>query len=557
MAPREVTLADHINNLLPTNGRKCPIWPPDLFAVMASLAERTGFYAEPGITLSTSARGRKLKQALAERNKNLGEHWRTTGVLPPRVQELWRRLIQLGNCPVFERHTSRSRLYKRLAGQLLAVADEASEGCGFRPQANNQIAQIAFGELVSSLRGKPTLLRCPSSICLLVDPDLVCVMPKSLTPTVGCTLRSLSHHLALLPGRGSVQAEWYINVPTPNEVGGDEGTTEFNILVIPYPYYVSRTDFQPAKPADSVNRADGYFELKQGWLDGKTEKHREDFAEFLVGLVHAATALLNSGVVHAVVLPETALDDEFAQVAFRQLQENFPKLEALIVGVLLPGSPLSENVARLYLARADTKADQRKHHRWALTGGQIRQYQLSRSLKPEDRWWENIDVSNRKLRFALLRTDVVMCSLVCEDLARFEPVLPVINAIGPNLVVALLMDGPQLQSRWPGRYATVLADDPGSSVLTVTSLGMARLARRPGEAENRVIALWKDSSGSPASELHLPIDAHALLLCLKSEDQDGVTMDLRRDGNASVSLLLKEVWPVSMPNAPFWLSQPH
>jgi hypothetical protein len=48
------------------------------------------------------------------------------------------------------------------------------------------------------------------------------------------------------------------------------------------------------------------------------------------------------------------------------------------------------------------------------------------------------------------------------------------NAIGPNLVIALLMDGPQLENRWPARYATVLAEDPGSAVLTVTSLGMVR-----------------------------------------------------------------------------------
>ena len=64
----------------------------------------------------------------------------------------------------------------------------------------------------------------------------------------------------------------------------------------------------------------------------------------------------------------------------------------------------------------------------------------------------------------LIRETATLSVLICEDLARYDPVLTVMNAIGPNLVIALLMDGPQLERRWCGRYATALADDPGSSV---------------------------------------------------------------------------------------------
>ena len=53
--------------------------------------------------------------------------------------------------------------------------------------------------------------------------------------------------------------------------------------------------------------------------------------------------------------------------------------------------------------------------------------------------------------------------LICEDLARQDPAADLIRAVGPNLVIALLMDGPQLNGRWPARYASVLAEDPGSS----------------------------------------------------------------------------------------------
>ena len=61
--------------------------------------------------------------------------------------------------------------------------------------------------------------------------------------------------------------------------------------------------------------------------------------------------------------------------------------------------------------------------------------------------------------------------------AEPEPAAELIRAVGPNLLIALLMDGPQLSNRWPARYAAVLAEDPGTSVLTLTSLGMAERSR--------------------------------------------------------------------------------
>jgi hypothetical protein len=87
---------------------------------------------------------------------------------------------------------------------------------------------------------------------------------------------------------------------------------------------------------------------------------------------------------------------------------------------------------------------------------------------------------------------LTICPLVCEDLARPDPVTDVVRSIAPTLVVALLLDGPQLGARWPGRYAGVLADDPGCSVLMLTALGMTLRSQPPGQAPSRGIALWKD-----------------------------------------------------------------
>jgi hypothetical protein len=33
-----------------------------------------------------------------------------------------------------------------------------------------------------------------------------------------------------------------------------------------------------------------------------------------------------------------------------------------------------------------------------------------------------------------------MCALICEDLARPDPVAEIVRTVGPNLVIALLME---------------------------------------------------------------------------------------------------------------------
>ena len=98
-----------------------------------------------------------------------------------------------------------------------------------------------------------------------------------------------------------------------------------------------------------------------------------------------------------------------------------------------------------------------------------------------------------------------MSVVICEDLARPDPVGDLLRAVGPNLVIALLMDGPQIKERWSARYATTLAEDPGCSVLSLTSAGMSRLSR-PASGVNRskVIGLWKDAHSSTPVEIELP-----------------------------------------------------
>jgi hypothetical protein len=122
---------------------------------------------------------------------------------------------------------------------------------------------------------------------------------------------------------------------------------------------------------------------------------------------------------------------------------------------------------------------QNKHHRWSLDEGQILQYHLAGALHPHIRWWEAMDVPRQSLGFLELGDDITLASLVCEDLAQIDEVAEIIRSVGPTVVFTPLLDGPQLNSRWAARYASVLADDPGSAVLTLTSFGMAQRCRPP------------------------------------------------------------------------------
>ena len=92
------------------------------------------------------------------------------------------------------------------------------------------------------------------------------------------------------------------------------------------------------------------------------------------------------------------------------------------------------------------------------------------------------------------------------------------RSVGPSLVYAPLLDGPQLNSRWAARYASVMADDPGSAVLTLTSFGMAQRSRPGGRAASPVVALWKDPVRG-AREIALESGAEGILLTVCAEQR--------------------------------------
>jgi hypothetical protein len=394
--------------------------------------------------------------------------------------------------------------------ELHALADIASAGFG----VPGSCAEPSIG-----MRARQSLLYRGS--VSEFETDRIRVLPKLRTPQTGLTIRSLSHNLSI--DRSEVNVHWQTSTMLlPGELAH-----ELNLLIIPWPYQVRAEDFRMAGFSDSVidPRTFGFFEYEPA--------QRFDPAQNLIRILDAAEARV--GRISAVVLPESALDEDEANAAEAALGER--------VGFLLAGvRGARRNYAYLgvrhpsYLARYC----QDKHHRWRLDAAQIAQYGLGKSLDSRRLWWESMRVRQREIHFVCANPWLCMAPLICEDLARPDPVADVIRAVGPNLVIALLMDGPQLSARWPGRYASVLADDPGSSILTVTSLGMALRSVPPGMTPRRTIALWKDPAEG-AREIDLEPDAQAVVLTVAAEFVEEFTADGRSDHGAAVRLVLTGV----------------
>jgi hypothetical protein len=598
-AARPLTILDIIRIVLPSgtqgNGRweSVCVWPPDLFAVVASITERSGLYSEDVFT-SFWASGFTLTEQWIRNVRDVGQEWADTDSPPRRVRELWHALVRNHGSAPIEDSSPAAIVWKKIVFDLLVIADEACAGVGFLPgsdddlEGTKQSAKPAVDENASEKSeqekakekeepggiqyavyrdykvwaehskdnpdhiGGDLLPHLPSSLCILVPPQLLCVQPKATTPAVGCTLRSLTHNLALVPAIGNVRTSW---IPASEM---RQHNDPFNILVVPFPYFIPGGSFCPVKGRFPGEGRDRVFTLDvDKWMNREPvgwagPVSAQDFADFLCGLIAAAKAELEP--VHAIVMPETAIRIELANDVAKILAAK-TDLDLFLTGVLSKKDGTGRNQAAIYHFRDKDilqRSFQSKHHRWGLEGGQIKRYQLGHVLAPDFKWWEQIDVSDRACYVTSFRSYATLSVLVCEDLARYDPVLTVMNAIGPNLVVALLMDGPQLEQRWSGRYAMALADDPGSAVLTVTSFGMVARSRNPGDEANREVALWKEQNGK-AQVLKLPKGSHGLLLTLTNRLVKQFTLDGRDDGGMTMQFSLGAAHGIAHTNPPAWV----
>lgn len=501
-------------------------WPPDVFALTSVLLAESGAYRLAASPPHDAFEPCADREGWLRRVGDACGEWRAWIAasfhprMPTRLSDIGDAMHAALDSPA--RALAKDKETHAVCSHLLtlhAMADEACHTLGvpdrakITPEEEPLAAMRLHAELTLAARGTLSFLAT----------DRIRVLPKLRTPQVGISLRSLSHHLAIQ--RSEVEVGWSVHPGGMHRLDRP-GPMRINLLIVPWPFELHSGDFQEVSESRGDARV-GAFTYEP--------RAAENVAQEVRAAVESARRA--GPTVDGVVLPESALtDDEYSEVAavLRELDVPF-----LLSGVRGPRS----NSARLalQLGKEDPLPwhiyEQPKHHRWCVDANQIYQYHLGATLHPGKLLWEDIDIRTRSINFVALNSWLTLCHLICEDLARLDPVSEVVRAVGPNLVIALLLDGPQLEPRWPGRYASVLADDPGSSVLTVTSLGLVKRCTPKGHPPSRVVALWKDSRRG-AHELALAPDANGLLVTLCGSTAEEFTADGRPDkGTAGVLVL--------------------
>lgn len=521
-----------------------PLNPADVFAVTGILLQLSGAYyhVQPDDDGKASATRRILHvdQTFRDEARSLAGEWKavTAGSAgaPAGIQELWSTLHDKhGDDPIFEElpPSKGCPAWWNVALKLFMAADEtASDGVGWLPAKDlttpwgTAVAAIVNQEAIDN-RGYL------HTIAFETNPDFANVLPKSRTPGVGCTLRSLSQNLALLPPRGVARAYWI----GPQEESPDDPIA-LNLLIVPYPYRVHARSFSKRTTMAKLrDRLWGWFELDQNWLDDLEE---DDVTEWVKCLLKSAKRDCEQ--IHGVIFPELSMTNKrFDHLA--SALGSLGGIELLIAGLSDNEEGREGNfvATRVMNSRGYTASGQgvtrirEKHHRWRMESSQIGGYALSSALPPPAYWWEKLDILSRSLDVFVFRKDSAITTLICEDLARVDPCQELVRSIGPNLVVALLMDSAQIKDRWPARYATVLAEDPGCSVLTLTSRGL--LDRSNASAQwpaSNAIALWRDDSGTTRS-IEAPTTSDAVVLTLAGNQHHENSMDGRRSEQPAIS----------------------
>jgi len=466
-----VTVGEMLSELLPrlrnARTRSIPRWPADVFGLMATLVQRAGLY---GVVLTNWPPADDYYDVCVEASCAWRSAAERGSALPREVLRLWRDVTQHWNTPIPTLVASSDEVKSILT--LMAIADECGAGLGGIFETRD------FDEYTS----QASSLLENGSLCEEIHPSRLRVLPKRRTPPSGMNIRSLSLHLACTYGC-EVTPQW---VPLGSLA---ESPDTFNLIVIPFPFEVQPLWFKSAvaNPDEAGNMDSTRF--------GFFTTERESDPNLISHLLNAAISegKRQVGQIHMVLFPELALTLEEHAAAWKIAEAAGAVLMAG-VGVTSP-SESSAGTNTVYVSDPSFGTEpykQSKHHRWRLDRSQILTYQLGATLNPSKDWWEYIAIRDRRQHFFQMARWLLIAPLICEDLARPDPTGDVIRSIGPDLVIAFLMDGPQLANRWPARYATVLAEDPGCSVLTITSLGMALLSRPPGATVSRKIASWKD-----------------------------------------------------------------
>lgn len=476
-------------------------WPPDVFAVAATLLRDSGAYLQATREHRYPADSEFQITRWRSRIHRIGREWRARDCFTEDPPDYVKQLID-----ILMSYSEKELFRLSIPGpdnlswvpvlQLLAIADEACRGIGIllpeEPKLDydfetpdpypkgNMVLYRAMLQLKEQLRSLRQDEYCPITLCRKVDPTRAIVLPKMRTSQRGATIRSFSFHLALLNGTdvepvwnpihstllpGGSRTECRRDIALA-KIKSDAGP--YNIILLPWPFEISPSQFRSIDvPLESLG---GRPPTKNGMFSFRHEDDEKKIkgstpskgitAQNIAELVEAANKRV--GCVHGLVLPEMALTRDRFNHAFRVSDgrgELPAGLEFVACGVYEPPQQpghLGRNYVGI-LRRDGTGGggqsaivvEQEKHHRWALDPSQVSMYSLGSSLRTDTTWWEAIEVRRRRLSFFGLDALVAFTVLVCEDLARPDPVADAVRAVGPNLVICILMDGPQLRLSRP------------------------------------------------------------------------------------------------------------
>lgn len=516
------TVASYLGSFTRFDGRAdtCE-WPPDVFALTNLVMDHTEAYRfavspRPGSTWPPSpgweedvARGAREWRDAAGRSRR---------TVPEMVARSWDVVLARRGASLSAVRRGDERELCEALLTLHAMADETCRGLVWpRSGSPNGTFEASAWELLDRHGSLSN-----------IDSARVRITPKVHSAARGITIRSLSRYLAL--SYESIDVHWRRVAPVDRR-GAER--RQFNMLLVPWPLEVEAEAFLPLEgPLLNMDPGSfGFFQFDPGVPFDLDHLER---------LVDAAMQVV--GRIDTVIFPEAAVDAADLG-AIEELMTDRGVL-SLVVGVreAATGTRLGRNYVHLGVRSGSgwLHFQQDKHHRWCLDERQLRQYHLTEVLDPSRQWWEGIELPARTLEIIDVGGGGVAVPLVCEDLARMDEVADLLRRIGPSLVIALLMDGPQLPQRWPCRYAGVLADEPGSAVLTLSSLGMVARCRPEGRPASRVVAMWSDPT-SGSHQIALKRGSSGMLITASVEPTTVWTADGRRHDSNTPAVSLSAV----------------
>ena len=302
------TLGELLNYLAPSLKRTqlaMPHWPPDVFAIVASILFKSGAYR---IVLDDWPP--KPPEAAADWAgwiEDFGLQWRqcwnaskelsepvppALPGLPTEITAWWSTVINRRKVALTD--VASDEALSQALLQLCAAADAASGSVGTHVHGEKKDRFGWFAE--KCLRERAEVRG--STLCLSIDSSRLRVLPKFHTPQTGITMRSLTHNLALCPTE-EVTPHWYTvaSKARHRRKGADERM--LNVLLVPWPREIRRNQFQTVDPKKAKPLTENH-----GFLSIRTDSDLES-SKKLSRLYEAA--IDEAGHIDLIVLPELAL----------------------------------------------------------------------------------------------------------------------------------------------------------------------------------------------------------------------------------------------------------